>query len=136
MTLQQQGLGNNAYSAAPEQSMGNIIFIDPLSYLNFPCLMAHARLVLAASEGIEEETTGLDVPCLTPRENTEMPTTTLQGTNRSVRRDKTAIINAGRQVLEAPSPPGKAPNLWDGMAARRIVRVLRERLGLRHYEGC
>ena len=130
--LQRQGLG----TSATQPRHGNITFIEPLGYLDFLCLMAHARLVLTDSGGIQEETTVLGVPCLTLRENTERPVTIQQGTNRLVGRDTVTIVNAGRQALEAPSLPSKPPDLWDGEAARRIVRLVHERLGLRDNEGC
>ena len=58
--------------------------IEPAGYLDFLKLMAHARLVLTDSGGIQEETTILGVPCLTLRENTERPVTVELGTNQLV----------------------------------------------------
>ena len=58
--------------------------IDPLSYLDFIALEAHAALVVTDSGGIQEETTILKVPCLTLRENTERPVTVELGTNQVV----------------------------------------------------
>src|SRR5271163_523593 len=43
--------------------------VDPLGYLEFICLLSHARIVLTDSGGIQEETTALGIPCLTLREN-------------------------------------------------------------------
>ncbi len=58
-----------------------IICVEPLSYLDFLQLMAHAKLVFTDSGGIQEETTILGVPCITLRENTERPVTITEGTN-------------------------------------------------------
>ena len=50
-----------------------LILTEPLGYLEFLRLTSEARLVLTDSGGIQEETTILQVPCLTMRENTERP---------------------------------------------------------------
>ncbi len=47
--------------------------VEPLGYLDFLGLMAKARLVLTDSGGIQEETTALGVPCVTMRNNTDVP---------------------------------------------------------------
>ena len=98
--------------------------VAPLPYLDFVQLMASARCVLTDSGGIQEETTALGVPCLTLRENTERPITVTRGTNRIVGVDPAAIFAAWRDVAAARWPAGELPELWDGKAAERIVRVL------------
>ena len=98
--------------------------IDPLPYLDFVQLKACARCVLTDSGGIQEETTALGVPCLTLRENTERPITTTRGTNRIVGVKPAAIFAAWRDVVDGRWPAGELPELWDGKAAERIVRVL------------
>ena len=52
-----------------------IRLLEPLGYLDFLCLMAHAKLVLTDSGGLQEETTALGIPCVTLRHNTERPIT-------------------------------------------------------------
>ncbi len=96
----------------------------PLGYLEFICLLSHARLVLTDSGGVQEETTALGVPCLTLRENTERPVTVTEGTNQVVGRDPERIVAAALQVLSGKSKAGGVPQLWDGHAAERIVEVL------------
>ena len=61
--------------------MKRLMLIDPAGYLDFIKLTASARVVLTDSGGIQEETTILQVPCLTLRENTERPATVEYGTN-------------------------------------------------------
>ncbi|HET7301572.1 MAG TPA: UDP-N-acetylglucosamine 2-epimerase (non-hydrolyzing), partial [Oleiagrimonas sp.] len=54
----------------------------PLGYVDFMNLVCGARLVVTDSGGIQEETTYLDIPCLTLRTTTERPITLTQGSNR------------------------------------------------------
>jgi UDP-N-acetylglucosamine 2-epimerase (non-hydrolysing) len=98
--------------------------IPPLGYLDFLRLMAEARLVLTDSGGIQEETTVLQVPCLTLRENTERPVTVEQGTNRLIGVDPAAIVDAAKQALAAPAGTARIPDMWDGQAAGRILNIL------------
>jgi UDP-N-acetylglucosamine 2-epimerase (non-hydrolysing) len=96
----------------------------PLGYLDFLKLMSAARLVLTDSGGIQEETTILQVPCLTLRENTERPITIEMGTNHLAGTDPEKIVAAARQALAAPAAAARIPELWDGRAAERIWDVL------------
>ncbi|MFP4054312.1 MAG: non-hydrolyzing UDP-N-acetylglucosamine 2-epimerase, partial [Phycisphaerae bacterium] len=57
------------------EAMENLRIIEPVGYLDFLKLTASARVVLTDSGGIQEETTILQVPCLTMRESTERPIT-------------------------------------------------------------
>jgi len=103
--------------------------IAPLGYLDFLRLMSEARLVLTDSGGIQEETTILGVPCVTLRENTERPVTIEMGTNRLAGVDPEKAYAAALEVLGAPWPETRVPELWDGRASSRIVDVLERNLG-------
>jgi UDP-N-acetylglucosamine 2-epimerase (non-hydrolysing) len=109
---------------------GSVICAPPLGYLDFLHLTSEARLVLTDSGGIQEETTILQVPCLTLRENTERPVTIDQGSNQLVGTKPEAILEAARAVLSEPrgSRPHRVPDLWDGHASVRIVDVLEAKL--------
>ena len=105
--------------------------IEPLGYVSFLSLVSGARLVLTDSGGIQEETTVLDVPCLTIRPNTERPITISHGTNRLVA--PTEVVAAVRAVLDGPfRPTGDRPPLWDGRAGERIADVVESWLARRH----
>jgi UDP-N-acetylglucosamine 2-epimerase (non-hydrolysing) len=101
-----------------------LLLVPPLGYLDFLCLLSHAKLVLTDSGGIQEETTALGVPCLTLRENTERPVTISEGTNILVGTDPVKIVAAAQDILAGNSKVGRIPPLWDGKAAERIVEVL------------
>lgn len=103
---------------------GQLLIIPPLSYLDFLKLEMHAKFVMTDSGGIQEETTVLNVPCLTLRDTTERPITITQGTNVLVGKTHQKIIKEAFKVLapKAQSPP--QIELWDGMATERIVAIL------------
>ncbi len=99
--------------------------IAPLGYLDFLQLWSNAQMTLTDSGGLQEETTALGVPCLTLRNNTERPITIEQGSNRLVGSNPARIICAARKILSGRvSYAGRAPELWDGHAADRIVEEL------------
>jgi len=98
-----------------------LILLEPQGYLEMLGLLAHARVVLTDSGGIQEETTALSVPCVTMRENTERPITVEQGTNTLVARDRQKALACIEDVLRSGGKRGRMPELWDGHAAERIA---------------
>jgi len=110
---------------------GDVLCIPPLGYLDFLRLMSEARLVLTDSGGIQEETTILQVPCLTLRANTERPATMEQGSNRLIGTRPAAILEAARAILanRGTLREPRIPDLWDGQASKRIVDILEAALG-------
>jgi UDP-N-acetylglucosamine 2-epimerase (non-hydrolysing) len=108
---------------------GGLRLVEPLGYLEFLSLTAHARMVLTDSGGLQEETTILGIPCVTLRDNTERPVTISQGTNRLAGTRRSSIIEAARQALHQPAAAKAAPEKWDGRAAERIADILVAALG-------
>jgi len=76
------------------------------------------------SGGIQEETTVLNIPCLTLRNTTERPITLTQGTNVLVWNDTQKIIDEAFEILDGKGKRGNCPKLWDGKAAERIKEIL------------
>lgn len=106
-------------------SAAGVILLEPMPYVRFMNVVTGSRVVITDSGGLQEETTYLDIPCLTLRENTERPITISQGTNRLV-----CAGNLGdhlSQVLDGQSVRGECPPLWDGMTAGRAVNCLHAR---------
>lgn len=103
---------------------GAIHVLEPLGYVDFLCLMSHARLVLTDSGGIQEEATVLRVPCLTLRESTERPATVASGWNRLMGTDAARALAEVDEILADRFVGGAAPELWDGRAGERIADVL------------
>uniref|UniRef100_A0A7C4U8K4 UDP-N-acetylglucosamine 2-epimerase (Non-hydrolyzing) n=1 Tax=candidate division WOR-3 bacterium TaxID=2052148 RepID=A0A7C4U8K4_UNCW3 len=105
----------------------NILLINPLNYKDFLTLERYAFCVITDSGGIQEETTCLNVPCITLRPNTERPITEEIGTNIVLRdRPISDIIKMMDNIYEGRWKKGRIPDLWDGNAAKRIVEILKE----------
>lgn len=95
--------------------------LDPQPYLAFLAMQQGAAIVLTDSGGIQEETTFLNVPCLTLRENTERPITVTMGTNQLVGRDIPRMKTEVRRILAGERKTASSIPLWDGHAAVRIA---------------
>lgn len=106
------------------QSNSGIYRIKPLGYIEFLNLMCNCKFVLTDSGGIQEETTVLNIPCLTLRKNTERPVTVKQGTNIVVGADPLRIVREATKIINGKDKKGGIPPLWEGKAAQRIVKVL------------
>ncbi|MBK1660878.1 non-hydrolyzing UDP-N-acetylglucosamine 2-epimerase [Paracraurococcus ruber] len=98
--------------------------LPPLPYLDFLGLLARARLVATDSGGVQEESTALDLPCLTLRPGTERPVTIEAGSSRLVRPE--GIAGAVRAVLAGDWPRARPIPLWDGGAGARMAAHLAE----------
>ena len=97
--------------------------VEPLRYKEFIALERYAKFVLTDSGGIQEETTYLNIPCLTLRPNTERPVTIAEGTNELVSLED--VEEKTSSILSGNWKQGKTPEQWDGNTAKRIVDVLR-----------
>ncbi|MBZ9652581.1 non-hydrolyzing UDP-N-acetylglucosamine 2-epimerase [Psychroflexus montanilacus] len=104
--------------------MKNIHLVEPLGYLEFNYLVKYAKGVLTDSGGITEETTVMNVPCITLRDNTERPETIDIGTNELIGTNPQKIKPALEKLLSGNWKQGQIPEKWDGKAAERIVEVL------------
>src|SRR5205807_9456420 len=81
-----------------------LLLTEPLGYIDFLSLTAHARIILTDSGGLQEESTALGIPCLTLRENTERPITVTEGTNRVVGTRTADILKGVEQALDSRAP--------------------------------
>ncbi|MCV6607668.1 MAG: UDP-N-acetyl glucosamine 2-epimerase, partial [Campylobacterales bacterium] len=69
--------------------------------------------------GIQEETTYLQIPCITFRDNTERPVTVWEGTNTLAKVKE--MDRLSEEILNKNYKKGKIPLLWDGKTAVRVV---------------
>ena len=104
----------------------DIVLLEPLSYAEFMNVVTGAKLVITDSGGLQEETTYLNIPCLTLRDNTERPITISQGTNKLV--TAATVLPNTLEILSGNWPSGQCPPLWDGKTAGRAVKALQARL--------
>ena len=109
--------------------LSNVRLIPPQGYRNFVALMAHCRLVLTDSGGVQEEAPSLGKPVLVMRDTTERPEGVEAGTALLTGPIASAIVEhttrlltdeaAYRAMATARNPYG------DGHAADRIVDRMR-----------
>jgi len=98
--------------------------IKPLGYLEFNYLVEKSKAVITDSGGITEETTMLDIPCMTLRDTTERPETISIGTNELLGTNPDAIAPAMNRLFNGGWKTGGIPPLWDGHTAERIIEII------------
>jgi UDP-N-acetylglucosamine 2-epimerase (non-hydrolysing) len=104
----------------------NILLTEPLSYFEFLRLVANARLVITDSGGVQEETSFLNIPCVTFRKNTERPVTVSMGTNILLSihdGDFLKKIVDHKHTIEQRAPV--AIPMWDDKVSGRIIEVVK-----------
>jgi len=106
----------------------NFHLIEPLGYLEFLGLMKNATAVITDSGGIQEETTYLDIPCITVRENTERPITLSLGTNQLIGKDYFKIPDLINSAINIKKRSHTIIPLWDGKASERIAEILSNKI--------
>jgi len=102
----------------------NIILTEPVGYIDFMKLIGNSKGVITDSGGIQEETTFMQIPCLTIRPNTERPVTNEIGSNTLLDLDKSAILKHVEEINNGTYKKGEIPEKWDGNATDRIVEVI------------
>ena len=107
----------------------NVRLIPPQGYHNFVALMAHCRLVLTDSGGVQEEAPSLGKPVLVMRDTTERPEGVAAGTALLTGPNAPAIVEHAARLLRdevAYRSMATARNPYgDGYAAERIVEHIR-----------
>ncbi len=106
----------------------NIFILNPLSYIDFLGLVSSSDLVLTDSGGLQEETTHLNVKCLTLRNETERPITVTEGTNKVIGIETEKIIYEINNTIQSKLPKGTEIKFWDGKTSERIYKELYEQI--------
>lgn len=104
------------------ENNNSIILQEPLGYLEFTCLTANCKYVVTDSGGLQEETTALDIPCFTLRENTERPSTLIEnyGTNQMISKIREIKLKECKSSMD----------LWDGKSSEKIYNFF---LNVKNY---
>lgn len=105
-------------------SDSRLFVVPPLSYLEFNYLVKFSLAVITDSGGISEETTVLNVPCITLRNSTERPETVIYGTNELIGDNPKSIKPALDKLFSGKWKKGSVPELWDGKTSQRIIKKL------------
>lgn len=106
-----------------------IVLTGPLSYFEFLKLISSASIVITDSGGIQEETSFLNIPCITFRNNTERPVTLEIGTNNLLSiwdKDCFCKIDMHRHYVE--NRKKNIIPLWDNSVSQRIVDFILQKL--------
>jgi len=126
--------GLDRYLSEPESNGGAVergfLRMPPLGYNDFLYLWKDASLVITDSGGLQEETTALEIPCLTIRENTERPVTVEVGSNLIVGSDSAMLKAESANALSGRWKACAVPELWDGRSGERIKTVLEDSCGI------
>jgi UDP-N-acetylglucosamine 2-epimerase (non-hydrolysing) len=113
--------------------LANVQLIAPQGYRDFVALMAHARVILTDSGGVQEEAPSLGKPVLVMRDTTERPEGVEAGTAVLTGPHAARIVEHASRLLDdeaAYRAMANAVNPYgDGRASERIVRRVRQYLG-------
>ncbi|MBQ8701395.1 MAG: UDP-N-acetyl glucosamine 2-epimerase [Prevotella sp.] len=97
---------------------------EPLPYLEFGWLTAHAKGIITDSGNVAEEATFNGVPCITLNSYTEHIETVKQGTNELVGEDAGKLADAVGRMVRGTWKHHELPDRWDGRTAERILQIL------------
>jgi UDP-N-acetylglucosamine 2-epimerase (non-hydrolysing) len=102
---------------------------DPMGYFEFMKYMKHAAVVITDSDGIQQETSILNIHCVSIRDTTNIEYTVKYGTNVLVEADTDSIYaQAIYPFYNEPFKsnfPEQLKQLNDGNAAERIAEVIK-----------
>lgn len=97
---------------------------DPMGYLEFGYLTAHAKGIITDSGNVAEEATFNGVPCATLNSYTEHIETVRTGSNVLVGEDAQCLRETVADMVAGRWKKSNIPDRWDGRSAERIVQIL------------
>jgi len=106
------------------KKINNLHMVAPLGYIESLSLLLSSKVVITDSGGLQEETSALNIPCLTLRENTERPVTVELGTNTLIQNDWNLFRDCIDKILnDEYLQKVKAIPFWDGQTGKRILEI-------------
>lgn len=106
--------------------LANLHVTNPLPYLEFGYLSAHAMGIVTDSGNVAEEATFNGVPCITLNSYTEHAETVTEGSNVLVGEDAGRLREAMADMVAGRWKKCSLPDRWDGRTAERILQILME----------
>ena len=116
-------LRGNARKVVEGLNLG-IEIVEPLSYLEFGWLTAHALGIITDSGNVSEEATFNGVPCITLNNYTEHQETVNVGSNVLVGEDADKLREQVVKMVAGEWKKCALPDRWDGRTAERIVQII------------
>ena len=101
-----------------------IEIVEPLCYLEFGWLTAHALGIITDSGNVSEEATFNGVPCITLNNYTEHQETVNVGSNVLVGEDADKLREQVAKMIAGEWKKCALPDRWDGRTAERIVQII------------
>lgn len=107
----------------------NLIFIEPVGYLDMLILEKSAKKILTDSGGVQKEAYFLEVPCITLREETEWVETVASGWNVLVGANKEKIIESANCLMPERNTDSFFGN---SQSSKKICRYIVDYMGNSH----
>ena len=104
----------------------DLILTDPLSYLEFNYCVKNSFCVVTDSGGVSEETSVMNIPCITLRNSTERPETITLGTNELAGDNTNKYAFLFKKLFSGNWKKSSKIPMWDGKAGERILNHLLE----------
>ncbi|SFQ31667.1 non-hydrolyzing UDP-N-acetylglucosamine 2-epimerase [Salibacterium halotolerans] len=105
-----------------EGTNSNILFIEPLNYLDMLVMESQAKTIFTDSGGIQKEAYMLRTPCITLRKETEWAETVREKWNTLL--DPADLSEWRKAVADVNIPHSYPPLFGDGNAAGQIYRIV------------
>ena len=102
----------------------HIRVVDPMSYLEFGWLTAHAKGIITDSGNVAEEATFNNIPCITLNNYTEHQETVAIGSNELIGGNPQYLAEAIGKIIRSEWKSSSLPERWDGRTAERILKIL------------
>ncbi|MCB0696575.1 MAG: UDP-N-acetylglucosamine 2-epimerase [Chitinophagaceae bacterium] len=104
----------------------NLHIIESQGISSLYYLAHHAKAVLTDTEQLQDETTLMQIPCMTLLKSVARPDTYTIGFNEIVGLQPESMTEAFHKLFAGDWKKGRIPYLWDGKVAGRILSVLKK----------